>query len=166
MRSSPRFRGTQQKDFSPPWKWGGFSNAGRKMTVNICSASCELLSEIFLLLCMTDSWFVSTLPLLCPKAGTKGQRSSRNVKTQNSIHHPQALLLSIFHNIFMSGRAACDERIYGSNSLFLHSHHILWSPASLKHLTSLFQPSAATFQSQCLKYFCPCSLITPTGFIC
>lgn len=102
-----------------------------------------------------------------PKSRNKrAEEQQKSEKTQNSIHHPQPLLLGIFCNIFMSGRTACDERIYGSNSLFLHSHHILWPPASLKHLTSLFQPSASAFEFQCLKCFCPCSLILPTGFIC
>lgn len=58
----------------------------------------------------------------------------------------------------MLSRAACNERIYWSNSLFLLCHHILWSPASLKHVS---QTDFIWNFPVSLKYFYQHSLITP-----
>lgn len=93
-------------------------------------------------------WFLICFHASFALPKSRNKRAEEQQKCEDPEQHspPTGITFGYFSVIFfMSGRAACDERIYGSNSLFLHSHHILWSPASLKHLTSLFQPSVATF---------------------
>lgn len=71
--------------------------------------------------------------LAVPKSRNKRAEEQKRCEDQEQHSPPTGLpffLFYFFANIFMLGRAACDERIYWSNSLFLLSYHILWFPAS------------------------------------
>lgn len=110
------------------------------------------------------SWFLICFhtSLAVPKSRNKRAEVQKKCRHQEQHSPPTGFTFSLvfffFFNVFMLGRAACDERIYWSN--FFVPTQSLYSPISCfskQCLTNSFQPSDGTLQFLCLRWFCLCT---------
>lgn len=126
---------------------------------------CFLLAALWDFAPPVYSWFLICFhtSLAVPKSRNKRAEVQKKCRHQEQHSPPTGFTFSLvvfffFFNVFMLGRAACDERIYWSNFFVpTQSLYSLISCFSKQCLTNSFQPSDGTLQFLCLRWFCLCT---------